>query len=100
MIWNFLFHSMWGAIGGTALIVVACVAVGYFFPPLRRIAIEVAGVALAAATIYTKGNRDEAAKWNQAVQKDLQKGQDARAAAQRDVDAGRVRGDEWNRDKS
>ena len=95
---DFILHSLWGWLGLAGVIVAACVAVGYFFPPLRRIAIEVAAVVIAATAIYTRGSRDEAAKWNRAIEKDVQKGQQARSDAQRDVESGRVRGDGWYRD--
>lgn len=95
--WDFLWHSIWGWVGGAGLIVVACAAVGYFFPPLRRVAIEIAGVVLAATAIYAKGTRDESKKWDRAIERDVKKGQQARSDAQRDVDAGRVRGNEWYR---
>lgn len=61
MLWHFLFETAAGWISTTVLIVAGCAALGYFFPPLRRIAFEVAAVAVAATAIYTKGNRDRAA---------------------------------------
>jgi hypothetical protein len=89
-----------GWLGLTAVIVIGCVALGYFFPPLRRIAIEVAGVALASATIYTQGNRDEKKKWDQAEQNTINKSNKARSDAERDVaaDPDGVRNDQFNRD--
>lgn len=96
--WEFIFGTIWGWIGTAGVVVIICVAVGYFFPPLRVIAIEIAAVVISAASIYAKGNRDEAAKWNKAIDRDAQKGQQARNDAVRDVDAGRVRGDVWDRD--
>jgi hypothetical protein len=97
--WDFLFSSIWGWMGTAGVVVLICVAVGYFFPGFRVLALEVAGGVLAAAAIYAKGNRDEAGKWNKQIDKDVQKGQKARADAERDVNSGRVRGDEWDRDK-
>ena len=58
---HFIFDNLWGWLSVTAIVVLACGAVAYFFPPLRRLAIEVALVVLAATSIYTKGNRDRAA---------------------------------------
>lgn len=56
-----VFSSLAGWLGITGIIVVGCLAVAWFFPPFRRIALIVAGVALSVATIYAKGNRDRAA---------------------------------------
>lgn len=56
-----IFDSIWGWLGVTTIIVIACGVVAWFIPPLRRIALEVGGVALAVGTIYAKGNRDRAA---------------------------------------
>lgn len=39
----------------TVLIVIGCGAVAWFFPPLRRLAIEVGVLVAAAATIFTRG---------------------------------------------
>lgn len=97
---DFIFGTLWGWVGTAVLVVLACIAVGYFFPPFRRIAIEIAAVVIAAASIYTKGNRDEAKKWNKAIDRDVAKGKQARSDAERDVSSGRVRGDEWDRDKN
>lgn len=49
----------WLGLGGGTVAI--ALAVAWFFPPFRRIALMVAGVALAAASIYAKGNRDRAA---------------------------------------
>lgn len=97
---GFLFNTIYGWIGTAGLVVAACAVVAWYFPPFRQAAISIAGVVITAAAIYAKGNRDEAKKWDNAIAKDVQKGQQARADAARDVDAGRVRGDEWDRDKS
>ncbi len=97
---HWLFSSLAGWLGITGLIIAGCAAVAYLFPPFRRLALEVAGVAFAAAAIYTKGNRDEARKWNEAEQAAIDKGNDARADAERDVaaDPDGVRNDKFNRD--
>ena len=95
-----MLHTLIGWLGLTAVIVAGCAAIAWFFPPLRRIAAEVAAVAIAAASIYTKGNRDEARKWSDAENRAIDKGNDARAAAERDVsaDPDGVRNDKFNRD--
>lgn len=99
MLWHWIFDSIWGWIGTAGIVVIICVVVGYFVPGLRLIALEVAAVVLAAASIYTKGNRDEAKKWSDANKRDIQKGKQARTDAERDVESGSVHGTEWNRDE-
>ena len=95
---HFLFDSIWGWIGTAGVVVLICTIIGYFVPSLRLLMLEIGGGILAAAAIYAKGNRDEAAKWNQAIKDDVAKGDKARSDAERDVNSGVVRGDEWNRD--
>jgi len=95
---DFIFHSVAAQIGLAGVAIIALVAVAYFFPPFRRMAIGAAGLILAAATIYAKGARDEKRAWNKATEKDIAKGKDARSRAERDVASGRVRGSEWDRD--
>lgn len=58
---HFIFDTVFGWIGVAGLVVIGCIAVGYFIPGFRLIAIEIAGVVISAATIYTKGSRDRAA---------------------------------------
>ena len=96
---DFLFNSLWGWLGVGTLTILILAAIGYFIPSLRLLMLEIAGGILAATAIYAKGNRDEAAKWNQAISKDIQKGQQAASDAERDVNSGVVRGNEWDRDK-
>lgn len=59
---DFLFSSVWGWIGAAGAIVIACVAVGYFFPQFRVWALAIGGGAIYAASVYTKGSRDQAAR--------------------------------------
>lgn len=59
--WEFIFSSIWGWIGTATLVAIGCLAIAWFIPPLRPYAISIAGVIIAAATIYTKGSRDRAA---------------------------------------
>lgn len=56
-----IFSSMWGWIGTAGVVVIISLAVAWFIPPLRQLAVAVAGIAVAAATIYSKGSRDRAA---------------------------------------
>jgi len=97
---DFLWHSAWIWFGAGGIAVIALVAVAYFIPGFRLTALEIIGGILAAGSIYAKGNRDEARKWNDAIKTDVDKGNKARADAERSVNDGSVRGDEWNRDKS
>ena len=96
---HFLFDSIWGWIGTAGVVVLICAIIGYFVPSLRLLMLEIGGGILAAAASYAKGNRDEAAKWNQAIKDDVAKGDKARSDAIRDVNSGVVRGSEWDRDK-
>lgn len=68
-----MFSSLAGWLGTAGIVVVICGVVAWFVPPLRRIAIEIAAVFIASATLYAKGNRDrarlEAARKEEAVQK-------------------------------
>lgn len=59
--WEFIFSTVWGWIGTATLVALACLAIAWFIPPLRPYAVAIAGVFLAAATVYTKGSRDRAA---------------------------------------
>ncbi len=57
---DFLFNTVWGWLGIAGVIAVGCGLVAWFLPPFRRLAIEVAAVALSAAAIYAKATRDRA----------------------------------------
>lgn len=48
----------WLGLGGG--VVAAALAVAWFVPPFRNIALAIAAAALAASGIYAKGNRDRA----------------------------------------
>lgn len=80
----------WLGIGG--LIAVGALVLGYFFPGIRRIAIEIAVAVLTIGLIYAKGRREGSAatqrKWNEAEAKSIQRGKDARTAAERDAATG------------
>ena len=56
-----IFDSLWGWIGIAGVIVICCGVVAWFVPPLRNLAVAIGGVAIAAASIYSKGSRDRAA---------------------------------------
>lgn len=94
---DYLWTHTWVWLGAGGLAVIACGVVAYFIPPLRRTAIGVGGIILAAATIYAKGARDarkeERAKSEKAVRRiEGEYGKiDARTDTDRDVDE-RLRG--------
>lgn len=96
--WIFTSFVAWLGIGG--LVAVGALALGYFFPSMRRVAIEIAVAVLSFGLIYAKGRSEgKAAKqkeWDDAEQRSIQRGKDARVAAERDVASG-VR-DEFDRD--
>jgi len=95
---DFIF-SEWGMVTAGA----AALAVAWFFPPFRQAAITVAIAAAGLLTARHIGRREGAARkqkeWDDAIVRDVQRGEAARRDAERDVDAGRVRGDEWDRDR-
>ena len=68
-----VFSTLTGWLGVAGVIVVICGVIAWLFPPFRRIALIVAGVAVSFATIYAKGSRDranlEARRKEEAVQK-------------------------------
>lgn len=96
--WVFTSFVAWLGIGG--LIAVGALVLGYFFPPIRRVAIEIAVAVLTIGLVYARGRKEgSAAKqkdWDNAEAKSVQRGKDARAAAERD-NAGGVR-DGFDRD--
>lgn len=74
----------WLGIGG--LIAVGALVLGYLFPSTRRIAIEIAVAILTVGLIYARGRREgssaKQAEWNRAEEKSVQRGKDARTAAE------------------
>lgn len=91
----------WLGLGGVAI--AACVAVAIYFPPFRRLAIA-AGVAVAGALVlYGKGYRDaekrKQKEWDDAEKRMVDKGNRARADAERDLAAGGLPNDEFDRDR-
>lgn len=100
---DLLFNSLWGWWGIGGVVVAGALAVAWFIPPLRGIALAVAGGAAAAVTLYTKGSRDGSrrneAKWNAAERKMVDKGNAARVDAERRVASGKLSDDEFNRDR-
>jgi hypothetical protein len=89
----------WLGIGG--LIAVGALVLGYFFPPIRRIAIEVAVAILTVGLIYAKGRREGSVakqkEWDDAEAKSVQRGKDARTAAESEPAPDELR-DPLNRD--
>lgn len=58
---DFIFGTVWGWVGTAGVVVIVCVVVGYFIPAWRGIVIAIGGIAVSAASIYTKATRDRAA---------------------------------------
>jgi hypothetical protein len=110
LVWHFLF----GWAGVDMLIGLACVAVAILEPPivaviipdLRKWAIAGAVVAFtltgAIAYGYKHGSDEKQRQWDAALSRELELGEKARAAAERDVpvatDRGMFRSDPDNRD--
>jgi hypothetical protein len=98
---DFLFNSIWGWLGIGGSVIAACVAIGWFFPPFRKLAWTIAGATAGVLAIYTKGAADakrrERERQAAAERKAVERGNKARADAERDVRTGRVR-DKWDRD--
>ena len=59
---DYLWHSTIGLLGLGGAIIAACGAIAYFFPPFRKLAIEIGGLILAVMAIYGKGVKDRAAE--------------------------------------
>ena len=93
----------WLTAGG--LIVVAALAIGWYLPNLRQLAIAVAAAALASTFFLAKGVHLgvslEKARWQAAERDAAQRGEEARSDAERAVgdDARRLRGDPLDRDQ-
>lgn len=91
----------WSLLGGGGI--AAAVAVAWFFPPFRKYAIAAGLVILGLLGIYRAGYRSGGARkkkeWDNAIERDVKKGRNARADAERAVGSGKLRTDEWDRDK-
>ena len=89
---NYIINSVWGWIGITGLIIAGCVAIAWFFPLLRRTAIEVAVIAGISTSVYAKGYHDEyvhiKSQWKAAEENARKLGDAARADALRDAASG------------
>jgi hypothetical protein len=87
-----------GGVGATGLL-----ALAWFFPFTRKYAIAAAGILIAASAIYAKGNADarrrKQAEWDAAERKMVDRSNEARAAAEREYDAGGLPDDEFDRDQ-
>ena len=59
---EWLWHSTLAWVGMSTLIVIGCLAVAWFIPPLRRLAVEAAVVVGSAALLYAKGSADRASE--------------------------------------
>lgn len=65
----------WIGLGGT--VIAAALAVAWFFPPFRKMALTVAGGVMAALAIYGKGYRDNAAREAQRKEEAVRKARKA-----------------------
>jgi hypothetical protein len=95
--------SGWLAAGG--FIVVAALAIGWYLPAFRAVAIAVAVAALTSTFFLAKGVHLgialEKARWDAAEQRAVARGEKARTDAERTVgngDAGGLRNDQFDRD--
>lgn len=90
----------WLGIGGGAIAI--ALAVAWFFPPFRTIAIQVAGAIGGLLFIYGKGYRDAARRkqeeWDYAERDTEKRGREARRDSERDVARGLPGTDKYNRD--
>lgn len=94
----------WAGLG--SMTVAGALAVAWFFPPLRRLALEVAAIAAVATVLYWMGDRNGATriqeKWDAAVARAIEEGAKARSDAESDVAAdpdGKLHDDPYNRDR-
>lgn len=91
-----------GWIAGGGLIVLGALAVGWYLPAVRQLAIAVAVVALSSTFFLAKGVHLgislEAARWKAAETRAVDNGNKARAGAISDVESGSVPDDRFNRD--
>lgn len=88
----------WG--GATAAVLAGAGAVAYFFPPFRKHAIAAGLLVASVFTIYRKGAKDaaeRAARQRAEEEREaVDRGNQARRDAERDVKSGSVR-DPWDR---
>jgi len=61
-IWNYIWHSVWLSFGLAGVVVIICVIIAIYVPPLRKLAILVGGATLGAIAAYGKGVRDAKAR--------------------------------------
>jgi hypothetical protein len=100
--WDFLFNSLWGWLTLSGVIVLALVAVAVLIPQFRLYALAgiagVLGMGYWAAKWRAEGARAKQKEWDDAEKRMVEKGNQARADAERDLAAGRLSDDEFDRD--
>ena len=86
---EFIWNHVWAMIGVGGIAILVAVAVAYFIPGLRLVALEVIGGILAAGAIYAKGaadaHRSDKERQDKAEAKSIADAKADRAAADRDL---------------
>lgn len=59
---HLIFDTLWGWWGVATAVILVCAVLAYFFPTLRVPLLGVVGVVVTAASLVTKGARDERAR--------------------------------------
>jgi hypothetical protein len=99
---DFLFNSLWGWLTLSGVVVLALVAVAVLIPQFRLYALAgiagVLGMGYWAAKWRAEGARAKQKEWDDAERNMVEKGNQARADAERDLAAGRLSDDEFDRD--
>lgn len=62
VMWHFIFDTLWGWWGVAGVAVAVCIGLSILFPSMRLPLLSAMGVVLTAASLVTKGARDEAAR--------------------------------------
>jgi hypothetical protein len=89
---DYIWHSVAAQLGIAGVFIAGLLAVAYFFPPFRRLALSAAAVVLGVAAIYAKGASDAARRAKERREAEekaaVERGERARADAERDAASG------------
>ena len=89
---DFLFNSIFGWLGIGGVVIAAALAVAWFIPPLRKLALTVAAFAAGVLAIYAKGSSDarraERERQAAAEKRAVESGKRDRTTAERDAAGG------------